>query len=809
MKRYLPYTTGLFLLIALFQGCSTEKNTFASRTYHKVTSKYNIYFNANESFKAGQKRIETSIEDNFTRILPVYPESDPSAANLVKSDMDNTILRASKLIEIHSITEKPKRRKRRTRRYQEFASQEEFNKWIDDSYLLIGKAYFYQHNFLTAIDNFSYIQRKYWDGDARHEAQIWQLRSYSELGRFAEAAEVMQAIQNNREFPRKLERDLAVATADYHIKQKDYAEAIKFLDIAIDKTFWKKQKARLQYIAAQLYQELDQPAQAAEAFQKVTRMNPDYRMAFNAKINAAGVFSEHGDAEKTKKELQKMLRDKKNREFRDQIYYALGNIYSREGNRNAAIENYRNSVASSYNNQFQRAQSSITVADIYFDIQNYREAQAYYDSAMIIIDNTYPNYDKLSIQYQSLSNLVDNILTVEREDSLQHIALMPDAEREALIARLMREEQEKQRDLESLAMQGRTDQGYYRSNRYRMGMGADQQGAGWYFYNPQTIAYGQVTFQQRWGQRKLEDNWRRSNKSTVSMDDIAFFDETADSSQMIIRVEDPLQKEFYIQDLPLTDSLMAISHDKIRDALYNAGKLYKSEFLNYKRSAEAFEELLRRYPNNIYQLSAFFDLYDLYELLGDKQKSAHYRNLIISKFPASKYAQYLQNPNFFVEMQAKTDSLNQLYEEAFRSYRSGKYRNVITLSQAMKKMEPDSLMVPKIEFMEAVAQGTQTNMTDFENQLKEYIKTWPKAEPTPLANEILTLVQDSALVDYQKLIDMGYINEEIQNEELLMAQRMENDEFGGKFSYEEDLLHYFVIAYPLNAAVNLNRLKFD
>lgn len=809
MKRYLPYTTGLFLLIALFQGCSTEKNTFASRTYHKVTSKYNIYFNANESFKAGQKRIETSIEDNFTRILPVYPESDPSAANLVKSDMDNTILRASKLIEIHSITEKPKRRKRRTRRYQEFASQEEFNKWIDDSYLLIGKAYFYQHNFLTAIDNFSYIQRKYWDGDARHEAQIWLLRSYSELGRFAEAAEVMQAIQNNREFPRKLERDLAVATADYHIKQKDYAEAIKFLDIAIDKTFWKKQKARLQYIAAQLYQELDQPAQAAEAFQKVTRMNPDYRMAFNAKINAAGVFSEHGDAEKTKKELQKMLRDKKNREFRDQIYYALGNIYSREGNRNAAIENYRNSVASSYNNQFQRAQSSITVADIYFDIQNYREAQAYYDSAMIIIDNTYPNYDKLSIQYQSLSNLVDNILTVEREDSLQHIALMPDAEREALIARLMREEQERQRDLESLAMQGRTDQGYYRSNRYRMGMGADQQGAGWYFYNPQTIAYGQVTFQQRWGQRKLEDNWRRSNKSTVSMDDIAFFDETADSSQMIIRVEDPLQKEFYIQDLPLTDSLMAISHDKIRDALYNAGKLYKSEFLNYNRSAEAFEELLRRYPNNIYQLSAFFDLYDLYELLGDKQKSAHYRNLIISKFPASKYAQYLQNPNFFVEMQAKTDSLNQLYEETFRSYRSGKYRNVITLSQAMKKMEPDSLMVPKIEFMEAVAQGTQTNMTDFENQLKEYIKTWPKAEPTPLANEILTLVQDSALVDYQKLIDMGYINEEIQNEELLMAQRMEDDEFGGKFSYEEDLLHYFVIAYPLNAAVNLNRLKFD
>ncbi len=293
------------------------------------------------------------------------------------------------------------------------------------------------------------------------------------------------------------------------------------------------------------------------------------------------------------------------------------------------------------------------------------------------------------------------------------------------------------------------------------------------------------------------------------MDDIAFFDETADSSQMVIRVEDPLQKEFYTQYLPLTDSLMAISHNNIRDALYNIGKLYKSEFLNYKRSAEAFEELLKRYPNNIYQLSAYFDLYDLYELLGDKQKSDYYRNLIISNYPGSKYAQYLQNPNYFVEMQARADSLNRLYEETFRSYRSGNYRNVIRLSQSMKKMEPDSAMVPKIEFMEAIAQGTQTDMTGFESQLKGYIKTWPKADPTPLANEILTLIQDSALADYQKLVDMGYINEEIQNEELLMAQRMENDEFGGKFSYDEDLLHYFVIAYPLNAKVDLNRLKFD
>jgi hypothetical protein len=475
-----------------------------------------------------------------------------------------------------------------------------------------------------------------------------------------------------------------------------------------------------------------------------------------------------------------------------------------------AIANYRSSVASSYNNQFQRALSAITLADIYFERQNYQGAQAYYDSAMIIIDNNYPNYPKLSAQYRSLTNLVENILTVEREDSLQRIARMPAAERDLFIARLMREEQERLRNEENLALAGQREQGYYRSNRYRMGMGTQGGGgAGWYFYNPQTVAYGKVTFQQRWGQRNLEDNWRRSNKSTVSMDQLDEMDEAIDSSQIVVRIDDPLQKEFYTQDLPLTDSLMARSHDRIRDALYNAGKIYRSEFSNYPRSAEAFEELMKRYPDNIYQLSAYFDLYDLNEVMGDRQKADYYRNLIISRFPESKYAQYLINPNFFVEMEARNDSINRLFEETFRNYRSGNYRNVIALAGSIKRMNPDTISLSKIDFMEMVAQGTQTDIHNFENLLKNYIKRWPKAEPVPLANEILTLIQDSTLADYQKLVDLGYINEEIQNEELLLADRMANDEFEGRFSYDDDLLHYFVIAYPRTADVDINRLKFD
>ncbi len=791
----------------MFAGCSTEKNTRASRTFHNVTSQYNVYFNANESVKEGLLTIDERIEEDFTRLLPIYKESDPSAAKMVKSDMDNAVIKCSKLIEIHSITKKPKRKRKRTRKYQEFASQEEFNKWIDDSYLLMGKAYYYQQNYFAAIDNFSYVVRKYPEEETADEAQVWLIRAYTELERFIEANEVIQAIQAYEDFPKKLERDLAIATANFYIKQQEYSDAIKMLDIAIKKTFWPRHKARLQYIVAQLYQELGQNAQASEAFRKVIRLNPGYKMAFNARINSAGVFSGEGNTEELKKELNKMLRDKKNVEFRDQIYYALGNVYFREGNREVAKENYKNSVSSSYKNQYQRALSSITLADLYFEDLNYRGSQSYYDSAMIIIDETYPDYENVSARYSSLTTLVDNLLAVEREDSLQKVALMPEKEREALIAGMMKEEQEKQRNLENVAMQGAQSSGYYRSNRYRMGMGKSS-GGGWYFYNPQTVTYGKVTFQQQWGRRQLEDDWRRSDKNTVSFEDEEYAEDIPPEEQ---REEDPLKKEFYTQDLPLTDSLMNISHERIRDALYNAGKIFKSEFENYPRSNQRFEELNERYPENIYLLSAYFDLYDSYELMGNKVKADYYRNLIINNYPESKFAQYLLNPNFFIEMEAHLDSLNRIYHDTYRNYKAGKYNTVLLQSSSLKQMKPDSLLLPKIDFMQMVANGVLTDVHNFEELLKVYLAKYPNKEPSPLAQEILTLIQDSTLADYEKLVAMGYINEEIQNEELLPENFLADDEFGGKFSYDEDLLHYFVIAYPREeeGTLDLNRLKFD
>jgi tetratricopeptide (TPR) repeat protein len=809
LKRFILYTLYIFFLTSLLSGCSTQKNTAVTRAYHNVTARYNVYFNGKESFKAGVAKIDKNVEDDFTRILPVYRESYASAGSAARPDMENAILKASKLVQNHSITKKPKRQKFRTRKYKEFASQEEFNQWIDDSYLLMGKSYYYEHNFASAVENFSYVLRKFPQEKIRYDAMVWLIRSYSELERFPEAMELIEALQSDKSFPNHLEKELAVATADMYLKQKDYQEAAKFLDISIKKTFWKKEKARYQYILAQLYQETGDHAKASAAFRKVRRYNPPYKMDFNARINAAGMFSGEGDPEKLKKDLRKMLRDEKNLEFRDQIYFALANIFYKQGENELAIENYRKSVSSSVDNNYQRALSSVTLADIFFKGQKYKEAQMYYDSALMVINEEYPNYQKLNDRFNSLTRLVENLTVVEVQDSLQKLAAMPEAERNALINTWIAAQKEKQRQQELIAAREQTERGYYRANEYRFGLGTSDQSSGWYFYNPQTISYGKAQFQQRWGRRKLEDDWRRSNKNVVSSLEADQFSELADSTKAVVREDDPLEIKYYTQDIPFGDSLMALSHEKIRDGLYNAGKIFKSDFSDYPRSVGSFEDLNTRYPENIYLLSSWFDLYDDFELMGNHDKSQFYRNLIISRFPNSKYARYLQNPNFFAELEAQQDSLNRVYQNAFRDYKAGRYSAIIPQVTKMKRLEPDTILVSKIDFMNTVALGVGSDMQNFETLLKKFIADYPKSTPTPLAKEILTLIQDSTLTDYQKLVEKGYLHDEIRNNEIETDNKQTNDEFGGKFSYDEDLLHYFVICYPKKEGIEINRLKFD
>jgi len=482
----------------------------------------------------------------------------------------------------------------------------------------------------------------------------------------------------------------------------------------------------------------------------------------------------------------------------------------KEGNTEQAIRDYTKSASLSSNNLYQRALSCLTLAEIYFGEPEYKKAQSYYDSAMVVIDNKYPNFQQISDRHKSLTRLTDNIYMVEREDSLQRLAAMDEPSRNGLIDKWIKEVLDKEAKAKQMESQELMNRNFYRQNESRFGLSQQQQGAGWYFYSPTTVAYGKVEFDRLWGKRKLEDNWRRSDKRSFS-------DEEGEQSQdslltigpAVKKITDPKNREFYTQNLPTNDSLLALSHSRIRNALYNEGRIFKTDFNDFPRSIEAFEALNKRYPENLFTLSSWFELWDLYTKQNNSEKATFYKNLVVEKYPETKYAKYLLNPNYFIEMEAKADSVNRLYQDAFLNFIKGKYADAGKITAQIMSMSPDSMLIPKIKFISLVAQGTASSRDTFGKLLAEYITTYPKAEPKPLAEKILRLIQDSTLVDYQKMVASGYLNDQIKNNELLTDKEKEADEFRGKFSYDEDLLHYFVIAYPKSANIDMNRLKFD
>ena len=731
-----------------------------------MTAHYNVYFNGKEAMKMGLFKIETRFDEDYTKILPINKESLPGTQDMVISDMNIAIEKGMKLIKLHSMTKPPKSNlKKNVRKRKPVKS--EYNNWVDDAYMLIGQAYLYQKEYFKAANTFTTIIRKYKDDDVKYLAYLWLARTYTESERFTEARELIETLEGNEKFPKKLEGELAICASDLHLQQQHYDETIQYLNIGIKKIKGNKRKTRYTYILAQLYQETGNNEKALETYHQVIRRRPDYKMLFNARINSASVYSGNGNVASLRKELNKMSKKKKNEPFLDQIYFALGNIVYNEGKINDAIAYYKKSAAVSSENNFQRALSCLTLADIYFEQRNYIPSGNYYDSAMVVIDENYPNYKQIEAKHGSLSKLVSNLVEVQKQDSLQYLAGLSDAVLSAKIEEWIAIEERK-----IAALQKSGDEGDYggvygmaTSNRMRIG-----NSGGWYFYNPSTVSYGKQEFTRLWGERKNEDNWRRKNKSISMYNELGepiaedFEDLIQDEK---IRLDDPTKKEYYLQDIPSTDSLMAKSHNKIRDALYNAGNIFKTDFNDFEKSIECFRELDRRYPENMYELPSYFNLWDLYTIVEKKDSSTYFRSTILSKYPESNYAKYLINPNYFIEEEARKDSLNSLYSQTFVFYKNRDFKKAYQYSQMAMGMNPDSALIPKIRFIQIISGSRGLAQNQFADSLKAYVKIYPKAEPTPLANQILALIKEDKLSDYNKLINTGYLNDVKKNLKLI------------------------------------------
>lgn len=734
----------LLILVGFLFSCSQQKNTPISRTFHSITAKYNILFNGDEGYRKGMKRLDESFKDDYSRILPVFTYGNKDVASSISSDMDLGIKKASKLITLHSIKAKPKVKKkgRMTPQEKEFYNKNEYNKWVDDAYILIGKAYFHKMDYQNATETFNFIIREYPKESSKYEGLIWLTRVHSQNGEFRDAEKQLATLESDRKFPVKLKRDLQTTGADLALKQNQYERAAKYLEKAIKKLHKKKLKLRYRYILAQLYQQTGEFKRATAMYTYIIKHNPPYEMTFNAQINLAeSVETGSKSTRMVRDRLKKMLRDQKNIDFRDQIYFAMAKLEMKDGNRAQALEYFKESVKVSINNNDQKALSCLTLADLFYGEKKYVPAQAYYDSTLLYIAQDYPGVPDMKIKASSLNRLVASLNTISFEDSVQHVAKLPEAERMKLIDNIINDLRKAEDEAKQAEAQ-RLQEYYSNQNRNSAAMNDPTTQAKWYFYNPVSVAQGMKDFQLRWGKRKLEDNWRRRNKSIVAFGaeptENILVENKQDKDKK--KVLDNKSREFYVQNLPLTDSMVNISKKRVLDGYFNGGQVYRNELKDLKEATSIYETMIERFPENTYRIAVYYQLYTMFTEMGNAAKALYYKNLIITRFPESLYARLLSDPEYYKQLIEKGKEADNFYEETYNLYQSGQYQQVIANAQSAGTRFKGNSVMAKFGLIKAMAIGKTSDPMQYRNELTQLIVSYPNNEVAVQAKEMITFL---------------------------------------------------------------------
>ena len=784
----------VLVILAAGAGCSVEKNTSTTRFYHSLTSKYNIYFNGNESFKAGADKITKSYKDDFTTLLRVFESSDPAMAQVASADMERAIQKASKVITLKSITAKPETNKKTslTEKDEEFLNRKEYNDWVEKSYLLLGKARIYRHEFDLAKSTLGYNISYASNPDVKTESSIWLARAYTETGNFNEAQRILRELDVSRGYPGNILSLYYTTLTDLNIRQKRYEDAVSNLEKAIKYTTGKRNRIRYTFLLAQLYEKTGNNAKAESNYRRVIKMNPPYEVEFYARINLAGALNpEQGNIESVKKELVKMLRDPKNKEYHDMIYFAIANLCMKEGKTEEAINYYKKSATASTSNKNQKGKTYLALAEYYFNIPDYINAGKYYDSASYFLDDKYPDFQSVKLKAKNLNSLVSRLLVIQREDSLQRVASMNPSERNILIASIIenvrRVEAEAQASGQNPANMYNLGQYYENERRFQQNI---QQEGKWYFYNQAALTFGRTEFRRRWGDRQLEDNWRRLNKAsrTASPETAEGAAAIQNGKQNEIPPEaDNKKPEYYLRDLPLNDSLLRVSNQKIAIALLEAGKIYHENFADNKKAAVTIENLIQRFPGSSLEPDAFYTLYNIYREENNTPMAEIYRQRLIEKYPESEFAKIISDPSYFNRKLEENRQAEKLYEEAYNAWINEDFSTAIALcNDGLSKFSLHEL-APKFQLLKSYCVARTEDERTFKEELNKVIKSWPDTPEAKRAEELI-----------------AFLNQEIPE------LKIEEDKQTAKEIYTEDKdsPHLFVLAI-IDPSFNINQATFD
>lgn len=783
-------------------ACSTKKNTAFRRTYHNVTSKYNVLFNAKEAYKAGVIAFEAAYTENYNELLPVFKHSQKESLSASATGMERSITKCSKLIKIHSIKVKPKRViKDMTAKEKEFYDKHEYNKWVDDAYLLMGKSYFFKDDKYSALKNFDFVVTENKKSPIRFEAMMWQAMTKLELGQNEDAIEILNKAKAETDFPSELECQYSAIYADAFIQQEKYQDAIQLLGTAVK--LEKKRKVRVRYIfiLAQLQQKTGNGEKAMELYKEVVAMNPPYDMAFSAKIKMATSF-QGGNSQDIVKSLKKLLRDDKNIEYRDQIYFAMANIAFQEGRVDEALRLYTQSAALSKSNPYQKAMSYLAMGEIYYDKRDYLKAQPYYDSAVTVLPDTYRNYAELQSKSRNLNDLAHEMRVIETQDSLLKMARMPKRDLELkisdLISKLKAEEEYR---VELARIQQQNAQMLTQETQAK-DVSTDVNK--WYFYNPTVMKFGKSEFTRRWGSRKLEDNWRRLSKEVVTWETETAASESAENdSTATKRIADKFNPMFYLQDVPFTDSAVAVSNAKIKESFLMSGIIFMDRIEDRNEAIRVFKELAERYPEYDQLPMVYYFLAMLHADLGNEAEAQAYRSKVIADYPQSKYAQALINPNYFREIRSQELSMEKAYRKIYRDYFRNDFASVIQSSDSILAAFPDCYLRPNLLLFKGLAAGRLADMPILKREMIAVKDSFPATSAGEMAGKILAYIGQNNMTELPKSQGTASATDSI------IAQQLKQDENEREIYSPSDSLPHSLVFIANTAKIDMNRLKFN
>ncbi len=741
MKKKNIYSSAIIAFcsfLLLLSACSTKKNTAYYRGWHNMNARYNGYFYSNENFKESVKKVEKANKDDFNKLIPLFIYPDNQNAKSYYSDFDKTIKKSSTVIQRHAIVNKNK---------EEIANA---CKWIDENYMLIGKAHLYKRDFFSALEEFEYVSKKYPNPEAKYAGMLWMLRTNNEIGSFSKSEPIIDDLRTAKDFPKdkNFQQELAIVCADFYIKRNDYAGGITQLTKAISLTKNKIKRGRYTYVLAQLYQKQGDNKRASMYFQMVPGLHPGYDMEFSAQIKRAMLFdTQSGDSKALKKQLMTMLKDAKNKEFHDQIYYALAEIANKENDTPGALAYLDKSIRESVANKTQKALSYLKRADIYFDKANYKSAKANYDSTMAILPKDFPDYSLIEDKKKSLTELVTNLNIITNEDSVQRMGKMTEAERNAAVESMIAkaEEEEKKKEEERLELLKNPPPSVTNQTTPTTGLPASS--SAWYFYNPGTVSFGAGEFTKKWGSRKLEDNWRRSDKeiqiAAATDEESLHVDSTEIKGVASAKdgTKNKKDKSYYLKNIPVNSDAVAKSNIKIVEAFYNVGSIYKERLLNNAKSVEAFEELLKRYPDNKYKLECYYQLYRTYMAMNNNTKSDYYKNILLNDFPDTEYAKIIKNPSYAKDVMASKNQVEKFYAATYQLYSEGNYSACLSNCLLADTSYSKSNLMPQFDFVKALCIGRTQDINSFAAALTQVVIKYPKAAVREKAQEMLDLIK--------------------------------------------------------------------